>query len=192
MKKRKKRQQTEAPPLRLDLGAGEHTREGFVGVDIAKCPGISVVHDLKKHPWPWKMNTVDEAHASHFLEHLTGPERIGFMEELWRVLKPGAKAQIIIPYWGSVRSVQDPTHQWPPIVAQSFLYFNADWRKANGIHYITNGKPIDFDFSWAESYTPEWGSRAQDARVFAAAHYTNVIQDLIVTVVKRPQNEKTL
>ena len=74
-----------APPpvakkeVKLDLGCGKHKKEGFIGVDQAKVEGVDVVHDLKKTPWPWKANSVDEIHCSHFLEHLDGIERIPFM-----------------------------------------------------------------------------------------------------------------
>jgi SAM-dependent methyltransferase len=178
-----------APELKLDLGAGKHCKEGFDGVDRVKLDGIKYVHDLKKTPWPWKDSSVDEVHCSHFLEHLTGEERIPFMAELWRVLKPGAKAVIVVPDYRSVRAIQDPTHKFPPIGPQSFMYWNAEWRNAQGndIHYIENGHPINFDFSWAESYDPVWGNRAQDARVFGANHYNNVVQDIIVTMVKKQE-----
>lgn len=180
----------DALEVKLDLGCGEHKKEGFVGVDIAKVKGVDIVHDLKKTPWPWKDASVDEVHCSHFLEHLTGPERIPFMAELWRILKPNAKAVIVTPDYRSVRAVQDPTHAWPPLGPQSYLYWNRKWRQDNGIHYIENGKPIDFDFGYAESYDAAWGQRHEAARVFASTHYLNAVQDIIVTMTKRGPDAK--
>ena len=74
----------EAPkPLKLDLGCGPNPREGFIGVDARQfgCDGVEtdgkvdVIHDLRTD-WPWKDGSVEEVHSSHFLEHLTGAERV--------------------------------------------------------------------------------------------------------------------
>lgn len=170
-------------PLKLDLGCGQNKRDGFLGVDIVLMPGIDVVHDLTVTPWPWKNESVGEVFSSHFLEHLDGPERVRVMDELWRVLVPGAQALIIVPYYSSMRASQDPYHKWPPLSEASFLYFNREWRKANKLdHYPIH---CDFDFSYGYGLAGDWGSRAQEARDFAVQHYINVVADLHVTMVKR-------
>src|SRR5678816_4433954 len=69
--------------LKLDLGAGPHKREGFTGVDQTAFAGIDVVCDLTETPWPWADNSVSEAHASHFVEHLDGWQRVAFWNELY-------------------------------------------------------------------------------------------------------------
>jgi hypothetical protein len=61
------------PPLRLDLGCGNNPREGFEGVDKF-APNAKHKVDLFKFPWPWADNSVDELHASHFLEHIPARE----------------------------------------------------------------------------------------------------------------------
>lgn len=79
---------------------------GFVGVDIA--PPADVVADLRER-WPWEDSTVDEVRAHDVFEHL--PNRVFTMNELHRVLKPGAKATIEVP--SAVKGAgfaQDPTH----------------------------------------------------------------------------------
>lgn len=152
-------------------------------MDIVKTPATDIVWDLRFTPWPWKDNEVDEAHAAHFLEHLTGRERITFMNELHRVLKPGAQATIITPYWSSMRSVQDPTHEWPPIAEASYLYFNKKWREDNKLdHYAIYA---DFDFGYAYNVDTGWAMRNQEARDFALRYYSNVVADLVVTLTKR-------
>lgn len=167
--------------IKLDLGCGPRKREGFIGVDAMKFDGVDVVADLRK-PWKWKTGTVDEAHCSHFLEHLTGAERISFFNELHRVLKKGAKATIIVPSWTSERAYGDPTHQWPPVCGFSFYYLNADWRKANAPHV---GYTCDFDFIGGNSLAHPWGLKTQEAQGFAQTHYLNVAQDMHVTLTKR-------
>ena len=60
-------------------------KEGFVGCDVLAFEGVDYVCDLSKDKFPFEDSSVDEFHCSHFLEHLTGPERIHFFNELWRV-----------------------------------------------------------------------------------------------------------
>ena len=174
---------TAAPILKLDLACGQNKREGFTGVDISPLCHPDIVHDLRVTPWPWTDGSVAEVHSSHFFEHLTGTERIPFMEELWRILVPAGTATIVTPYWASMRAVQDPTHQWPPVCEASYLYFNKSWREQNGLdHY-----PItcDFDFSYGYVLDGAWAVRHQEARDFALRHYVSVVNDLQVILTKR-------
>jgi len=59
--------------LKLDLGCGQNPKEGFEGVDLY---GDKARHkiDLFKFPWPFLDESVDEIHASHFLEHIPARE----------------------------------------------------------------------------------------------------------------------
>lgn len=177
------RAKVEVKLLKLDLGCGQRKQEGHIGVDLHKAEGVDVVFDLRKTPWPWKSGSVESTFSSHFLEHLDGPQRIVFMDELWRVLRIGGTALFVTPYWASMRAVQDPTHAWPPIAESSYLYFNKEWRKANGLdHYL--GK-CDFDYTYGYSVSPAWAGRNEEARNNAIAHYVNAVMDLHVTLTKR-------
>ncbi|MBL8242850.1 MAG: class I SAM-dependent methyltransferase [Rhodanobacteraceae bacterium] len=169
--------------MKLDLGCGSRKAEGFLGVDISAECGADIVHDLRVYPWPFADDSVDEVRCSHFLEHLTGEERMKFMDELWRVMKPGATALIVTPYWQSYGAVQDPTHQWPPICEASYFYFNRAWRETAGVaHY-----PIrcDFDLNYGFWLGPDWRDKPQQEKGFALRHYCNVAQDLHATLKKR-------
>ena len=83
--------------MRLDLGCGKNPREGFVGVDVRDF-GQEIVCDLRG-TWKWEDASVDEVNCSHFVEHLTGAERVNFFNELYRVMKPKATAFIVTPNW---------------------------------------------------------------------------------------------
>lgn len=168
------------PLLKLDLGCGLRPKEGFLGVD-SKDFGQKVTHDLRK-PWPWEDGSVEEVYSSHFLEHLTSPERVHFFNELYRVLIKGGKATIIVPHWSSERAYGDPTHQWPPVVFFSFQYINKVWREANAPH---TGYTCDFDTTGGNAVASPWNSKNQETQLFAQMHYINVCQDLFCTVVKR-------
>ncbi len=169
--------------LRLNLACGSRPREGFVGVDVSADCGADVVCDLRES-WPWPDGSVAAVWCNHFLEHLTGPERIGFFEELYRVLGVGGKATIITPYHASWRAVADPTHQFPPVVEQSYLYFNRAWREREKLsHY-----PIKCNFEFEARFVmnPEVGFPDDAAREQGIRHYLNVVDDLEVTLTKEP------
>lgn len=169
--------------MRLELACGQNKKEGFIGIDMVAIPGVDIVHDLRIVPWPVESEAVEEARCIHFFEHLTGLERMTFMDELYRVMQRGAKATVQCPYWSSARAIQDPTHQWPPVCEASFLYFNKEWRANNKLdHY-----PIacDFDFTYGYGMNGQWVSRHHEAQAFAVNSYLNTVYDLIVTLVKR-------
>lgn len=170
-------------PLKLDFGCGKNKRQGFHGVDAIQFEGVDTVLDLR-NKWPWKDGTVDEAHASHFLEHLTGAERVHFFNELFRVLRPGASANFIVPSWTSERAYGDPTHQWPPVVGFAFYYLNAKWREVNAPHC---GYKCDFDFSGGNNVAQPWDCRPLEVQRFAQTHYINVATDMFVTITKRKE-----
>ncbi len=74
-------------------------------------PEISVVHDLNVLPWPWEENSFDLIYACAVLEHL----RITLVESLgecWRLLAPGGKVHVKLPYWRADAAYSDPTHFW--------------------------------------------------------------------------------
>ena len=169
--------------LKLDLGCGARKQEGFTGVDISAECGADFVHDLRITPWPWENESVEEVHCAHFFEHLNGPERIVFMNELWRVMRKGAKAVIITPDCDSHRAIQDPTHAWPPVCAESYLYFNKQWMIDNKLEH--NGIKCDFDFGYGYAMDAEIQVRNADFQQYAMKHLRNHSADLHVTLTRR-------
>jgi ubiquinone/menaquinone biosynthesis C-methylase UbiE len=106
--------------MRLNLGACDRQFPGFLSVDI--CPPADIVADLSQ-PWPWPDSSVEEVRAHDVFEHL--PNRIHTMNELHRVLKPGARAIVEVPSaTKGAGFVQDPTHITPWCM-NSFQYFEA-------------------------------------------------------------------
>ncbi len=170
--------------LRLNLACGSRPRDGYTGVDVSADCDAEVVCDLRDFPWPWPDSSVAAVYCNHFFEHLTGPERIGFMAELWRVLEVGGTATIITPYHASWRAVADPTHVFPPIVEQSYLYFNRAWREREKLsHY-----PIkcNFDFECRFVFNPEVAFPSDGAQAQGIKHYWNVVDDLETVLEKLP------
>jgi predicted SAM-dependent methyltransferase len=185
-------------PLKLDLGCGGNKKEGFIGVDTLKLPGVDVVHDLGNHTWPWADDSVDEVNCSHMIEHLTWKERVFFFNELHRVMRKGAKAQIVLPHWNSNRYYGDPTHQ-APFSEMAWLYMNKEWRAgskeknlpAQAPHTDSEIAPgplaysCDFDVSYGYSLAPWCIGRDQGFVQFALQSYKEAAQDMIATAIKK-------
>ena len=172
--------------MKCDFGCGPNKKAGFTGVDSIAFPGVDVVTDLRQR-WPFDDNSVEEAHSSHCLEHFTAQERVHFLNELYRVMAPGAKAQIIVPHWGSCRAYGDPTHQWPPCGEFMFYYWKRDWRMANAPHTDVGNLPggfnCNFEVTWGYSMEPGIALRNQEMQQFAFTYYKEAIQDMIATLV---------
>lgn len=175
---------TPEAPLRLDLGCGPNKAEGFFGVDIMSFPAVDLRHDLTK-PWPWKNDSVSEVHSSHFVEHLTGAQRVPFFNELYRVLKVGAQARIICPNWSHDRAYGDPTHQWPPVSTWMYFYMNKVWRDANAPHV---GYTCDFDHAIIgvhDPYDPYVNLRNMETKIILMSRGINTTTDVIATLTKK-------
>lgn len=110
-----------AKQMKLNLGCCDAAIAGFVNVDIVAGPGVDQVADLAA-PWPWSDNSVEYVRAWDIIEHL--PDKIMTMNEIYRVLTPGGRAEIAVPTTDGTGAFQDPTHVsfWN---RRSFLYYEA-------------------------------------------------------------------
>ncbi|MEA2626769.1 MAG: hypothetical protein QOD06_2814 [Candidatus Binatota bacterium] len=104
------------------------------------------------------------------------------MNELWRILRPGAAAELVAPYYTSVRAVQDPTHK--RFVSEPlFWYFDREWREANRLgHY-----PMTCDFTVERvelTVDPAFARLSPRAFEEAKRHQWNVVEDIFVTLRK--------
>ena len=107
--------------MKLNLGCCDAAIPGFVNVDIVAGPGVDQVADLSA-PWPWSDNSIEYVRAWDIIEHL--PDKIQTMNEIYRVLAPGGRAEIAVPTTDGTGAFQDPTHVsfWNRC---SFLYYEA-------------------------------------------------------------------
>lgn len=94
--------------LKLDLGCGNAKRDGFTGVDSLSLPGVDIVHNLAKYPYPFSDNSVEEVWLDNVLEHLPNPMLV--IEEIYRICKKDAVVNVAVPYFRSFYATIDPTH----------------------------------------------------------------------------------
>ena len=182
---------------KLDLGCGPNKKEGFIGLDRIAFPGVDHVLHLGVDPFPFEDGSVDEVYASHFVEHLNAIERCQLFNEAYRIMKPGAKFEVIVPHWGSSRAYGDPTHQWPPIGEMWFYYLKREWRlgdkdknlTANAPHTDKSNWPLgydcDFDATWGYSQHPAFVTRNAEFQQFAMSFYREGVQDIHATLTRR-------
>jgi SAM-dependent methyltransferase len=94
---------------KLNVGCGKDIRADFVNLDVAALPGVDVVHDLSKMPWPFEDSHFEHIELINVLEHL--PDTIATLEELHRIAKNGCKLIVRVPFWNSPAMPADPTHK---------------------------------------------------------------------------------
>lgn len=177
--------------MKLDFGCGPNKKEGFLGVDSIAFPGVDFIQDVTQTPWQWEDSSVDEAYASHFLEHLTNLEnrweRVKFFNELYRILKPGGKVTLIFPHWASNRYYGDPTHK-EPFSEMGFFYLSKAWRDVNAPHadiqYNPNGYACNFAATWGYNLRGDLISRNAEYQQYALTNFKEAAQDIIATLVK--------
>lgn len=171
--------------LKLDLACGQNRVEGYFGIDVAPGDTVDAVVDLEQYPWPIESESAEDIVCNHYVEHVT--DLMQFMNELYRILKPGGKVKFVAPYYTSIRCWQDPTHKHA-ISEATFLYYNKGWRTTNKLdHYPIN---CDFDYTYGYDMDATWANRSQDARDFAIKHYWNIINDIHVVLTARPKSDK--
>jgi SAM-dependent methyltransferase len=128
----------------LDLGCGQHLQNPFgatevVGLDVrADLPGNVVQADLIVDALPFADASLDYVTAFDILQYLPrvvyAPQRryplVELMNEVFRVLKPGATFAALTPAAPHTTALADPA-QVQPITADTFaLYFDARSRLA--------------------------------------------------------------
>ncbi len=82
--------------LRIDLGCGANKREGTIGIDIQPFPQVDYVLDIETQPLPFEDGSVEHVYSSHFLEHLSNPDRV-FLE-INRVCADNAQLELWTPF----------------------------------------------------------------------------------------------
>jgi SAM-dependent methyltransferase len=131
---------------------------------------------------PWADGTVAALRLDGVFHRLTAAQRIHFMEEAWRVLRPGGTLDVTAPHArGDAAHV--PGAAWPPLVESSFLYFDAEARADMRVgHYAIR---CDFAVEIGLRLEPQWTSRPEAEKLYAARHYHGAVAGMTAFLTKR-------
>ena len=130
----------------LDIGCGENKMPGFVGMDARPLPGVEIVHNWNDFPWPLPDESSVTVIASHVVEHVNPVDGnfITWMDEVWRISKPGAQFAIATPHGYSMGYLQDPSH-CNPCNEATWAYFDP----GHALYGIYKPKPWRIeDLTW--------------------------------------------
>ena len=95
---------------KLNLGCGYSKASGYINIDNRPEVEPDVCCDLVAG-LPYEDSTIDEIRAYDFLEHIPILSTISFMDEMWRVLKPGGLLDTLTPDAEHGQAAfMDPTH----------------------------------------------------------------------------------
>ena len=131
--------------IALDVGCGSRKLPGTVGMDCLPLQSVDVVHDMNVFPWPFKENTFDIVLMNHALEHVV--DVVAVMEEIYRILRPGGRVVIQVPYFRSVDAFSDPTHRHF-FTSNSLDYFIQGSGLSDYKYSTASFKKIDFWYGW--------------------------------------------
>ncbi len=127
--------------MTVNLGCGERRIEGaqetVVNVDFRKTSITDVVHDLRDFPWPFSDEQFERAYALDIIEHML--EVVPFLDEVWRILRPGGALFIRTTYFEAEQSYSDPTH-CHYFTLDSFDYFDPETVFGKRYHWYSTRK----------------------------------------------------
>ena len=195
--------------MKLNLGCGFNKVSGFVNVDRAPECAPAVLCDLERVPWPWEDSSVDTIRLTHVLEHLgeTPTAYIAIWKELWRIGKPGAAVEIIVPHWNHENFHHDPTHVraiTPIGVAMFDQARNVENAERGGsesklglyagVDFDVRGEDVRYDYTQEIQALLRSGKMSIADLEHAVAHQANVCEQirLVARVVKPARGVKWL
>jgi SAM-dependent methyltransferase len=124
--------------VRLNLGSGNEPLEGFINVDRRIVPGVNVLADVTRLPFP--QASVHEVLASSLLEHFADPYSV--LDQIHGVLADDGELVVRVPTPWSYSGQLDRTHVfladlklWREILAG---YFERVRVSPEGVRYRDN------------------------------------------------------
>ena len=129
--------------MKLNLGCGPTPLQGHVNVDRIPAPGVDMVLDLDKFPWPWRDGSVDAITSSHWLDHVADYGQT--VLEMHRILKPGGVLSFRVPHFRFPLAVIHVHKQQFSVWTPQLI--------CREIEYMWGGRKL-FDLRWLRITTP--------------------------------------
>jgi SAM-dependent methyltransferase len=146
--------------LHLGCGRQKYPLAPALGVDAVPEPGVDVVWDLDRRPWPLPDGSFGKVYLVNVLEHLA--DVIGTMEEVHRVCRPGAEVVILAPAASSHHLWTDPTHR-RAFLSRSFQYLDPRFADTHFSYTPVRFELLEATYDkyedWIWVYRPKWLDR---------------------------------
>lgn len=101
---------SESSDVVLELGCGDRKRHAdAVGIDMLDYDCVDIVGDIFDVLSKFPESSVSAVYSYHFVEHLSDLD--AFMDEMARILKPGASLNTVVPHFSNPYFYSDYTHK---------------------------------------------------------------------------------
>jgi len=128
---------------------------------------------------------IDQIDCERVLQFLTGAERVRAFNEFHRVLRPGGKVRIVVPYHSHPQAYAHPYVQWPPISEHSFLFLDQSWRSEKAERFV-DGLTCDFEVGpFSYDYDLRYKTRSEEWLANAVEWFHGIAVYLHVWLTKR-------
>jgi SAM-dependent methyltransferase len=92
------------------VGCNRYKLPGAVGMDRFPVPGVDVLHDFDKRPWPFADDSFERVVCRHVLAHLA--DIPATMNEIHRITRRKGIVEIVTPHFSSDNAFTDVTSRW--------------------------------------------------------------------------------
>ena len=116
--------------MKLNLGCGEDTREGYINIDIRTTKGINVISNIGA--LPFKDNSVDEILLLDVIEHFSWRDTEKILREIISKLKIGGTIHVRCP---SIEKIIEDKDNIPFERFVSLIYGSQNY--STNYHYTT-------------------------------------------------------
>lgn len=115
-----------------DIGCGNAKTPGAIGLDRLRLPGVDIVCDLTRFPWPLADDSADRLVFNHSIQYL-GPF-VHLIREMTRICMSGALIEVTSPHFSSYNYYSDPLYCFP-LAWRTFDF----WSPGSGFKYSYYG-----------------------------------------------------
>lgn len=193
---------------KLNIGSGYKKYDGFLNIDSdPKCnPDYIIDIDDVNLQFPFNNNSVSEVKVHHVLEHI-GLGYFQLLKELYRVCKPHAIIDIVVPHHRHDFFHNDPTHK-RPITIDGLKLFSKSYNQmcidmgasatTLGMQYDVDFDVVDYDYKFNSMYFPlinkanEGDKEAQTLMTQIMSERNNVIEEVHIKLMVVKHNELLL
>jgi hypothetical protein len=164
--------------FKFELGCGPRKQDPqSIGVDMLAAPGVDMVGEVFEVLDTLPDGCASAVYSAHFFEHIADLPRL--LQEVARVLAPGARLTVVVPHFSNPFYYSDPTHR-TPFGLYTMAYFCAQGIFTRSIPIYGMSVPLTMRSAELEfkSYPPRYGRHAFKRLVGALVNSSMYMREL--------------